>query len=239
MELGAVMKQLRMAVQAHRSVNGSVVDSRSLFAAIDADSSGTLSPDEFRRALMRLDLTQYGWDVSDEDLSALVGAMDTNGDGVIDWAEFLAASGLDDPGHTSAEAAIRKEQARLRLQQSMVADARAPLDHPDAQTLALLFKRMDYNGNGQLSLAEIDRSVHEFWPGMDHRHPLMRAYRAADLNSDGFIGKKVPFYALLYTVCILFADCFTLICAVFVLFCAVSCADCHANHDGFDRSSPS
>ena len=129
MELGAVMKQLRLAVQAHRSVNGSVVvDSRSLFATIDADGSSTLSPNEFRRVLMRLDLTQYGWDVSDEDLSALVGAMDTNGDGVIDWAEFLAASGLDDPGHTSAEAAIRKEQARLRLQQSMVADARAPLE---------------------------------------------------------------------------------------------------------------
>ena len=53
-----------------------------------------------------------------------------------------------------------------------------------------LFKRMDYNGNGFLSLAEIDKAVLELWPDFDHKPALMRAYKAADVSGDGLIGRR-------------------------------------------------
>ena len=53
-----------------------------------------------------------------------------------------------------------------------------------------LFKRFDFNGNGMLSLAEIDKAVVELWPQFDHKPALMRAYKAADRNEDGFIRRR-------------------------------------------------
>ena len=53
-----------------------------------------------------------------------------------------------------------------------------------------LFRRIDYNGNGMLSLAEIDKAVLELWPQFDHKRALMRAYQAADRNGDGMIRRR-------------------------------------------------
>ena len=52
------------------------------------------------------------------------------------------------------------------------------------------FRRMDYNGNGTLSLAEIDKAVVEIWPRFNHKRALMRAYKAADRNNDGFVERR-------------------------------------------------
>jgi Ca2+-binding EF-hand superfamily protein len=52
------------------------------------------------------------------------------------------------------------------------------------------FRRMDYNGNGTLSLAEIDKAVVEVWPQFNHKRALMRAYKAADRNRDGFVERR-------------------------------------------------
>ena len=146
------MRELREAVASHRRLHGhAVMDSRSLFAAIDRDMDGSLSREEFREALSRLDLTQYGWRVGDAELDRLVEAMDSNRSGVIEWDEFLAATGLVDSGHSEAERLVRSEQERLRKEEAALAAARAPaqvMEHPDRATQALLFKRMDINGNG-------------------------------------------------------------------------------------------
>ncbi|CAG8617962.1 4427_t:CDS:2 [Ambispora leptoticha] len=51
-----------------------------------------------------------------------------------------------------------------------------------------IFEIFDYNGNGILSLAEIDRAVIELYPQMANDKPaIMRAYKAADTSKDGFI----------------------------------------------------
>ena len=50
-----------------------------------------------------------------------------------------------------------------------------------------VFQRWDNNGNGGLSLAEIDKAVVQLYPGYDHKPALMRAYKAADRNGDGFV----------------------------------------------------
>jgi Ca2+-binding EF-hand superfamily protein len=55
---------------------------------------------------------------------------------------------------------------------------------------AALWNRLDYNGNGRLSLAELDKGVVELWPDLNHKPAIMRAYKAADKSEDGFIQKK-------------------------------------------------
>lgn len=50
-----------------------------------------------------------------------------------------------------------------------------------------LFKEFD-NGNGHLSLAEIDRAVKHFHPELGtNKKAMMRAYKAADNSGNGFI----------------------------------------------------
>ena len=71
---------------------------------------------------------------------------------------------------------------------------------PSKQEREKLFDRIDYNGNGALSLAEIDKAVIELWPQFNHKKALMRAYRAADMNGDGFIKPREFRLLLKYVV---------------------------------------
>ena len=64
------------------------------------------------------------------------------------------------------------------------------LHMPDKAERDALFRRVDYNGNGMLSLAEIDKCCRELWPHFDHKPALMRAYKAADRTGDGFIRRR-------------------------------------------------
>jgi len=56
-----------------------------------------------------------------------------------------------------------------------------------------LWKRLDFNGNNLVSLAEIDKWVVETWPLLNHKPALMRAFKAtteAGGNRDGYVHKK-------------------------------------------------
>ena len=53
-----------------------------------------------------------------------------------------------------------------------------------------LFKQFDFNGNGILSLAEIDKAVSELFPGKFSKPTLIRAYKSADISGDSFIQFK-------------------------------------------------
>lgn len=62
---------------------------------------------------------------------------------------------------------------------------------PTKEECAALWSKFDYNGNGMLSLAELDKAVMEMWPELNHKPAIMRAYQAADREQrDGFIRKK-------------------------------------------------
>ena len=103
----SVMRHLRSAASGKRTLYGQKVsDLRALFAAMDSDASGSLSREEFRGALVRLDLP-----LTPEQMDVVIEGLDMDGNDQISLAEFLAASGMDDTGETSAETAIRKEQA--------------------------------------------------------------------------------------------------------------------------------
>jgi len=65
------------------------------------------------------------------------------------------------------------------------------MSHVEPEKLKEQFKNFDYNGNGILSLAEIDRALVESYPEYAHDKPaIMRAYKAADTSKDGFIDFK-------------------------------------------------
>eukprot|EP00759_Apiculatamorpha_spiralis_P012713 PhF_6_TR19650/c0_g1_i1/m.28671 len=74
------------------------------------------------------------------------------------------------------------------------------LEYPDAKKRADLFKRLDPNANGMLSLAELDKGIVELWPEFNNKPAIMRAYKATDTNGNGFISKKEFKYFLKYLV---------------------------------------
>ena len=61
---------------------------------------------------------------------------------------------------------------------------------PAREELHKLWERFDYNGNGLLSLAEIDKLVREEYPQYDDKQALLRAYKFADQDGSGFITKN-------------------------------------------------
>jgi Ca2+-binding EF-hand superfamily protein len=71
------------------------------------------------------------------------------------------------------------------------------LEVPDRAKRHEMFRQMDFNGNGVLSLAEIDKAIVESYPQYHHKPALMRAYKAADKNDDGYI-KDNEFHKLLH-----------------------------------------
>ena len=56
--------------------------------------------------------------------------------------------------------------------------------------LLVRFNEMDVNGNGLISLAEIDKLITQMYPKFNNKPALIRAYHAADMNGDGLITKK-------------------------------------------------
>ena len=61
---------------------------------------------------------------------------------------------------------------------------------PSDDDLRALWARYDFNGNGMLSLAEIDKIVVERFPEFDDKPALMRAYKFADADGSGCIGRS-------------------------------------------------
>ena len=64
------------------------------------------------------------------------------------------------------------------------------LEGLDDKAETALFDRMDYNGNGGLSLAEIDKAIIELYPAYNHKPSLLRAYKAADRDGNGFVTRR-------------------------------------------------
>jgi len=74
---------------------------------------------------------------------------------------------------------------------SKITNAVITTDKLDRAEIKKIFNIFDYNGNGILSLAEIDKAVIEIYPHLAEDKPaIMRAYKAADTSQDGFIDFK-------------------------------------------------
>ncbi|CAK9020151.1 unnamed protein product [Durusdinium trenchii] len=52
------------------------------------------------------------------------------------------------------------------------------------------WEAIDYNGNGLVSLAEIDKWVVESYPKLNNKPALMRAYKSSDLDHNSYVTKR-------------------------------------------------
>ena len=115
---------------------------------------------------------------------------------------------------TPAAAVEAPEPEPVRFEQQQLAPA-PTLVIPPKKARDILFHAMDYNGNGGLSLAEIDKAVVSGLvcralvtddenahtdESYDHKPALMRAYKAADRSGDGFIQRSEFVRLLQYMV---------------------------------------
>ena len=115
-------------------------------------------------------------------------------------AEALAATPAADASPTKQDMPPpTKESAAQPEAAEAPADAPTPMfdeptgaaSHvPDKVARKAMFDRMDINGNGQLRLGEIQRAVAEIYPGENLSRATLHAYRAADHNGDGLIGRR-------------------------------------------------
>jgi Ca2+-binding EF-hand superfamily protein len=91
---------------------------------------------------------------------------------------------------TATAAATAAAAAARAAAEATASSAPCALTVPTKEERTKLFERMDYNGNGTLSLAEIDKCVLELFPHFNNKPALMRAYKAADVSGDGWVGRR-------------------------------------------------
>jgi hypothetical protein len=90
-----------------------------------------------------------------------------------------------------------KSRPKQQQQQQQPAVVLPKLTLPNKEARTALFREIDVNSNGGLSLAEIDKAVVSGQigramncPDFDHKPALMRAYKAADTSGDEFIERR-------------------------------------------------
>ena len=77
-----------------------------------------------------------------------------------------------------------------KQEEVVVPDAVMNIQIPPKEEGMKLFSRLDPNGNGLLSLAELDKGVIELFPNFNNKPAIMRAYKAADKSGDGFVTRR-------------------------------------------------
>lgn len=172
------------------------------FKKQDRNDDGRVSLGEFVATAKRLEPNK-----SDAELSAAFKKMDKNDGGFVLFEEFCDYMVRKRPNiigpippqpmnRLAATAPAGKRKAAL----DPVAKRVHQLEMPSAAKRKQLFSRIDPNGNGLLSLAELDKGIIELWPHFNNKPAIMRAYKAADNNGTGFIGKREFEYFLRYLV---------------------------------------
>lgn len=85
-QMNKLKKMCLMVVGQHLSPE-EIAGLKELFKSIDEDKSGTISVDEFRKAL-----SQWGHKIGEQEMTALISIADVDGDGLIDYNEFVAST---------------------------------------------------------------------------------------------------------------------------------------------------
>eukprot|EP00672_Neobodo_designis_P004661 CAMPEP_0174877856 /NCGR_PEP_ID=MMETSP1114-20130205/82464_1 /TAXON_ID=312471 /ORGANISM="Neobodo designis, Strain CCAP 1951/1" /LENGTH=985 /DNA_ID=CAMNT_0016113243 /DNA_START=232 /DNA_END=3189 /DNA_ORIENTATION=- len=162
------------------------------FCAADDDGDRRITKDEFMNDAEKLQI---------EDPAAVFDEMDENGGGVVLFDEFCAWMAKNksdwgtekiDHGDADAEPSHQPKVNKTKVQKNddPVPDAAMTIQVPPKAKCMELFNQLDPNGNGMLSLAELDKGVVELWPDFNNKPAIMRAYKAADRSGEGFVTRS-------------------------------------------------
>jgi len=172
------------------------------FSTADTNQDQRVSLPEFLAAAKTLEPTK-----TDDVLTAMFKKIDKNGGGYILFAEFCDAivkNRTNVIGYVPAipiQKMAKTAPAKARAKAIATKKVRMPpLEIPSGAKLKALFSQLDPNGNGLLSLAELDKAVIELWPAFNNKPAIMRAYKAADANGTGFVGRAEFEFFLRYLV---------------------------------------
>lgn len=146
----------------------SVVNPRSLFDSLDRNRGGLVLFDEFCR-----------W----------VASVQCPVDGAV-YAPQITMAGSPSPKGHHKGLVQHSHSVKTQLEnQFEVAEKKIQTLLKDTRQLNQLWRTMDYNGNGLVSLAEMDGCVTEEFKELNNKPALMRAYKATLRNADGYVHK--------------------------------------------------
>jgi len=192
------------------------------FDAIDTDDDRRVDLDEFVRGLKVV-----GLQMSKADAAQVFEEIDSNDgqyilfDEFAAWAareacpvndtvmnEFVGTNERARSGHGKKSPASEADEAAPEDHDADITVANPALDKLEAEikaasqnpaTLREMWRRLDFNGNNIVSLAEIDKWVKETYPILDSKPAMMRAYKKTTLrdgDGDAWVERK-EFPALL------------------------------------------
>jgi len=182
-----------------------------IFNEIDTGDDESLDVNEFQQGLQKLGMRMAGSDVQAE-----FQQIDQDHSGLVDFGEFClyirkrmqpdTSNGKDSVDKKKAEAHehMRSKGGDTATTGAMVKkknfgdfdklekQIRDICAEPGNKGLNKLWKRIDFNGNGCVSLAEIDKWVVEQYPLLNHKPALIRAQQATLKagNGDDWVQKK-------------------------------------------------
>jgi calcium-dependent protein kinase len=149
------LKKAALAIIAQQLGDDKIKKLRETFTALDANGDGLLTATELKEGL-----TKAGIKDIPEDLQEILKHVDSDGSGIIDYTEFLAAT-LEKKQYVQEEVCwaafrtfdkdgdgkITKQELEMVLKSDDVADAAA-------QSMAEVIKAVDTNGDGEIDFQE-------------------------------------------------------------------------------------
>lgn len=147
-----------------------------VFSKFDADGNGEISSQEMARVLTKLNKT-----LTREDCDRMFQRIDVNGDGTLQWQEFVDWMFSKTGEDKGARAGVK-----------LAASSSKTMDASKKAKLRGKFAHLDTNGNGTLDFVEVYDFLHKRYPTMQ-MPDLKFLYECADRSGDG----QLDFYELL------------------------------------------
>ena len=205
-ESGSVTRERLEALR--KELHHRHVSTGQLFNEMDTKRHNSVSFNEFRRGLAMAGVLN---DANDAELHALFKSFDTDGDHLVTYQEVLAALEGELPDIRESQTATYNPREQQQVAAMAELATRLPTETSTESIAARrqMFSAFDPNGNGYLSLAEVDKGVRDVLSSsalFDVMEPaIRRAFQAAKGAADTksklgaeFVEKSEFFLLLVY-----------------------------------------
>lgn len=171
------------------------------FKSFDQSGDETLSLPEFEKGLIGLN-----FDLRPGVAKTLFTTYDADGSGCMSYKEFTSAVFGKGPAQKKKAKGIPITVAfsstlNPTIYAQKFSDVKAKIAEDFSKSSELLWKCLDFNGNGGSTLAEIDKFVKDRYPILNNKPALMRAYKRTCSKKGGGDGddyvEKKEFWQLL------------------------------------------